>query len=346
DEEDRRTILRTLANVVFQDIDLGGYGFADEAYAAIMEQATPEEKAQIATWTAAELEGRDSPGEYDSGWSRRELGRFQLELLGDTIDDERFIELCQRSQLLSPLLERLLVLDRRQEAIEVARGASDYELLNLADIFVAHGLGTTAEELLWERTARSSDPRLEEWIKKYAASRKDWRRALRYATRQFSQSPSLHLYGEIREYAEEIGDWPEQREKLITDLAATGKNELLIRIHLREENIGEALSLLEKLSPYQAFGFQADGGLALEIAAAAEATHPRDALRIYQKKIERLIKARGRDNYAIAARLLKRVRSLYRQLEELDAWDHYISAVRNQKPHLPALLDELQKAGI
>lgn len=346
DGEERRAILRTLTNVVFQDIDLGGYGFADEAYVTIMEQATPEEKAQIATWIEAELAGRESVTEYDSGWSRQELGRFQLELLGDTVDDERFIELCRRSQLLSPLLERLLVLDRRQEAIGVAQDASDYDLINLADIFLAHGLGTTAEELLWERTAHSSDPRLGEWLKKYAASSKDWRRALRYAARQFSRSPSLSLYNEIRKYAEETDDWFEQRKKLIADLAATGRNELLIRIHLREDNIEEALSLLDKLSPYQAFGFQTDGGLGLEVAAAAEATHPRDALRIYREKIERLINARGRENYAIAARLLKRVRSLYRQLEEPDAWDHYISAVRKQKPRLPALLDELQKAGI
>lgn len=63
--------------------------------------------------------------------------------LSETVDDEQFIEMCRRSNLLQSLVERLLALDRRQDAITDAQGARDYELLELADVFVRHDLGST-----------------------------------------------------------------------------------------------------------------------------------------------------------------------------------------------------------
>lgn len=84
----------------------------------------------------------------------------------------------------------------------------------------------------------------------------------------------------------------------------------------------------------------------MEVAAAAEAQQPRDALRLYRETIARLIAARGRGNYAQAAEYLLRVRDLYDRLGEPDQWATYIAATRNQKPRLPALLDELRQVGL
>ena len=94
----------------------------------------------------------------------------------------------------------------------------------------------------------------------------------------------------------------------------------------------------------QAIGWGQSGGLSIEVAQAAEKTHPQAAISLYQQKVERLIAARGRDNYAQAAEYLKHVKALYQQLQKLETWQQTIQAIRSQKPRLPALLDELKRA--
>jgi len=59
-----------------------------------------------------------------------------------------------------------------------------------------------------------------------------------------------------------------------------------------------------------------------------------------------LIKARGRSNYAEAAGYLKRVERLLTNLQDSATWEQYIAEIRQQKPRLPALLDELKQAGL
>jgi uncharacterized Zn finger protein len=105
-----------------------------------------------------------------------------------------------------------------------------------------------------------------------------------------------------------------------------------------EQAVDAALTTLAKVR----YG----GGLAMEVAEAAEATHPREAIRLYRQQIERLIAGRGRGNYVEAAGYLTRVKKLYKRLSETDAWLEYIRTIRDQKPRLPALLDELKQAGL
>jgi uncharacterized Zn finger protein len=65
---------------------------------------------------------------------------------------------------------------------------------------------------------------------------------------------------------------------------------------------------------------------------------------LYRQQIEQLIAGRGRSNYAEAAGYLVRVKKLYQRVSEVDTWQQYIQAIRDQKPRLPALLDELKQA--
>jgi uncharacterized Zn finger protein len=89
------------------------------------------------------------------------------------------------------------------------------------------------------------------------------------------------------------------------------------------------------------------GNLAIEVAKAAEDTHPRESIRLYLQKAERLIAARSRGNYAEATNYLSHVKNMYATLQETETWKVTIhSIIRNQKPRLPALLDELNQAGL
>lgn len=77
--------------------------------------------------------------------------------------------------------------------------------------------------------------------------------------------------------------------------------------------------------------------LASEVAAAAEESHPRQALRLYQQAAQELIEQRGRGNYATAAGYLRRVKALYERLGAgiaamHAAWRTLIAGIREQNP--------------
>ena len=82
------------------------------------------------------------------------------------------------------------------------------------------------------------------------------------------------------------------------------------------------------------------------MAQAAEESHPLEAIRLYRQAAEHLIDQRGRDNYAVAAAHLKQVRDVYVRLNTEEAWKQCIHEVRENHRNLPALKDELKKAGL
>jgi uncharacterized Zn finger protein len=305
----------------------------------VLDGTNAAEKAEIATWIEAKLAGiKLSTDDFSQKWRAESYGRFLLNLQGDTLTDEQFIQLCRRTGQLKKLVERLLQLSRMKEAIAAAQTASDYELLALADLFVAYEQAAIAQDLVWERTASSKDTRLADWLKKQAVNSGDWSQAIQYAESQFWQRPALEYYQEVKSIAEKLGDWPQRQTIILSRLAKQEVYALLTRIHVLENDVEAALKTL----PQVRYG----GNLVMEVAQAAEVSHPREAIRLYQQQATQLIAARGRGNYAEAARYLQRVKKLLIALGEKDRWEETIRAVRDQKPRLPALLDELKQAGL
>lgn len=215
----RRAILRTLVDLIIQDITLGGYGFADEAYEIVLNQATDGEKAQIVAWVEAAADAYE-PGRYDSGWRRGAFGGLLIDLQADSLSDEAFIDICRRTDRYEDLIRRLLELERIDEAITATRDASDYTLLSLADLFVHHNHGQFAGDLIWERAGTSNDARLEQWLQARAVAGGDWQQAVTHAENLFRQRPTLERYREIKAFAGHLGDWDQRREQILAALTA------------------------------------------------------------------------------------------------------------------------------
>ena len=334
----RLEILRTLVDVIFEDMDVGGYGYADAAYGIVLEQATAAEKEEISTWVEGKLAQTGYLDDFSRKWRAEAYGRFLLNLQTETLTDEAYIKLCRRTGQLKDLVQRLLQLGRVDEAIADAQTASDYELLALADIFLAHDQGTVAAGLVWERAGTSNDTRLDNWLKKYAVAEGDWEEAFKYAENMFWRRPTVDGYVEMKNVAGNLGNWPDRQHDILSRLTQKEAYDLLTRIHLQENDVVTALTTLPKVK----YGRD----LAIDVAKAAEETHPRQAVRLYQQRAEELIAARGRGNYAQAAKHLVRVQTLYTNLKEPESWHAYIRTIRSQKPRLPALLDELRRAGL
>jgi uncharacterized Zn finger protein len=200
--------------------------------------------------------------------------------------------------------------------------------------------------MMQERSKKSQDTRLLEWLKQRYLARNDQAAVLELAEELFQTRPSPSGYQEIRGIAEQLGRWETLRSELLDFLDKAQNTSLLIQIALDEGEIDKALTLLKShKKPDYIYGYSYYS-LEITVAKAAEETRPRAAIEIYQKEVERLIAQRGRDSYQTACGFLKTVRALYEKLDESEVWTRYITALRERNSNLRALKDELAKAGL
>ncbi|HEY8744393.1 MAG TPA: hypothetical protein VIU62_14960, partial [Chloroflexota bacterium] len=333
----REDILQALFDVYQRDVDAGGYGMSDEVPELILEAASAEERLLVAGWVRAALPHGTG---WESNYRGQEYGRFLLALAEGILDDDAYLQICRDAGLEQELIERLLTLGRLDEATTELQSAKDRSLLDLADLFVSQGQAETAERVVAAQATPAGNASALEWLKKRADARNDLPAALELQERLFQERSSLDDYLELRRLAQQLGRWDALRPPLLAALQGSGARRVLIQIHLAEGEIDAALEALRTAPP----GVTVD--MALEVAQAAEATHPQTALDIYRRRAEWLIATRGRANYTSAARLLQKVRDLYRRLDDAGAWTRYLTDLRERTRSLRALKEELATAGV
>lgn len=340
--EFRQRVLRALFEVYHFDIDYGGVGLSDEVPGLILKHAGEAEKREITEWVRGAMKKRSGDTWSDS-WHRQVYGGFLLKLQKGQLDDEAYLRLCREARRLDDLVERLLKLGRLDEAKKEAARADDYELLRLADLFVRRQHPEIAEPLVLERLPKSKDPRLLEWLMKRGKAQGDSTVALKWARQVFELEPSLEQYRRVRQLAKVDGNWDKVRAELLEKLNAKKEYDLLTAIYLDEQDIAHALEAVEKTKTGP-FISRYDRHLA--VAKAAEATHPRDAARLYRRAAEQIIRERSRAEYRDACRYLVRVRKLYQRLGEKAAWDTYLQKIRVETKQLRAFRDEMVRAHV
>jgi len=239
-------------------------------------------------------------------------------------------------------VDRLLALGRLDEAIAEAEWAGEYDLLMLADLFLRHGDTQRVEPVIVKRAETSQDGRLLEWLKQRYKERGELSEALALARQLMQTDPHLSNYQEVRGLSQQLGVWPDLRLNLLADLAAAKSYGLLTDIYLDEGEIDLALESVQQVKPNLFYGTDQMVG----VAQAAEVTRPRTAIDIYLQRVASLIEARGRDNYQQACKYLARVRELYLDLHEDQVWEDCITELRERFRRLPALREELSKAGL
>ncbi len=335
----RESCLQTLFDIYRFDVDFGGVGLGEAAPDLILEHATDEEKATIAGWVRAAM---PSGERWSDGYHRRVYGRFLLDLDMAHRDDDSFLGICREWGLLAELVDRLLTLGRLDDAIAEVGLAGDYDLLILADIFRKHGCVRMVEPLLYKRIETSRDNRLVEWLKDRHRERGELAEVLALAGLLLERRPHLTGYQEVRELSLALGVWRESRPQLLDRWSAAGEYGLLTDVYLDEGEIDLALISVNRRRP----GALRAVDQLIRVAEAASETHPQAALDIYRQQAERLIEARGRDNYRQACAYLTRVRDLYRHLSREPEWTGFIAELQERHRRLPALKEELSQAGL
>jgi uncharacterized Zn finger protein len=339
DSNTRRDILQAIFKVFLWDIKMGDVGIGDNVPEILLENATIQEKELLAGWIQSELPAM-------SDWGQQILGGLLLDLQAEKLDDESFLEICRQSGRLNDLVNRLLQLGRLEEAICETEKADDYNLLTLADIFVERGHGSLAERMVHARAETSRDFRLSVWLKDYASLQGDFPKVLEWAKRLFLSRPSTAEYLEIKKLAIQINRWPDNKSEMINWLTNHKQFDVLVEIYLEESEIDLALDALEKARMTARHRWEYPYSLEITVAKAAEESRPEQAIQLYLDRIKSLIDRRGRDNYAEAPNYLKVVRGLYKRLGRQEDWYSLIASLRQENRNLPALLDELKKAGL
>ena len=340
DPEQRERILQTLFDIYAWDtVKAGGIGISDEAPGIMIEQTTLEERQRIVEWIQSFMPTSDS---WSDDYHRQRLGGFQIALQEDQLDDEAFLALCHQTGRVHDMVDRLLSLNRVDEAAREARQVSDYQLLGLADIFVQHAQGPLAQSLIHTRAETSSDSRLLAWLKAYADKQGDFTQALDLAGKLFWMRPSVEAYAEMRRLAEPLGQWQKLRAETLDRLAEKGEHIFLTEIYLEEGQIDPALASLEKARSASRWGIP--NSLQLRVAVAASQQRPGESIHLYLQIVQHLIAIRGRGNYAQAAEHLKQVQEMYRRLGDVPGWQRLITNLREENRSLRALQDELNRA--
>lgn len=340
DVKRRGEVLQILFSLYEWDsIKMGGIGASDCVPEILTSRTTADERVEIAKWTRKILPTGTS---WSDGYHREVLGRLLLDLEADTLDDEAYLKICRETGRLNDLTERLLKLNRIKEAEENARSAEDYDLLLSLNIFMQYKQAGLAEKLVAERLETASgkelDGRLIEWLAERFEQRGDLAGSLKLEERLFWKHPNLEKYGKIRKLAKQLKSWDDLRIRIIGELEKKNDFDFLITIHLQEKEVGNALALLEKLPRHWR-----DDTLRLEVANAARKQYPQQALEIFKKEAERFIDYRNRGSYSQAAKCLKEMRDVHRQLNDMPAWEKLIADIRERYKKLPALQDELNQ---
>lgn len=337
DRAARRGWLGALLEAELADIALGGVDFAPGAFEVLMAQATEEE------WLFLEERVRKLIPE-SQGWRRERLVEI---LVGWRESHGRLQEACQILREMGTAEQHLFLLVREgkpEEAVALARErftTMPGVMINLAQTMAEAGAAEHGMALLTE-LAKSKDPHLGylEWLAEYHRKNGDAETALTWQRQVFLRSPTVKSFTVLREVSEEIGGWREVRAGVLRELEEKDQIGALVEIALHEGDVGRALELL----PRAPRGGWRD--YRREVAGAAEEERPLDAIALYKEMAEAAIGGRQRKAYAQAAAFLRRVKLLYEGLGCDGEWQKYLAALKRKYAHLPALQDELNKAGL
>jgi uncharacterized Zn finger protein len=336
DSKERLEILQVLFSVYEWDtIKIGGVGAADCVPEILTTQTTPQERAEIATWTREIMPKGNS---WSDGYHRQVLGKLLLELEAESLNDEAYLKICRETGRLNDLIERLLELQRLREAEDAARTAEDYPLYQTLDIFVNHKQAALAERLVTERLKSVKDNRLIEWLSERFKQRGDLAGSLKLEEQLFWKSPNIEQFKKLRKLAKQLNRWDSLRIQIIAEMENKKDFDFLIRFYLLEKDVGNALTTLEKLPSRWR-----DHILQIEVAQAAKKQYPQEAIRIFTKEADGFIEDRNRASYSQAALCLREIHDIYHQLHEMQAWDKLIADIRERYRRLPALQDELNQ---
>ena len=333
DETTRRQWLKTLLEAKIADIKLGGIDLASSARTIVFKQATVEDWQWIEEFLRQVIQ-------QSSEWARKELVEFLSEGLQKSGRKKEINTLIEEHGSEEQKLFLLVKKKQIDEALKQMHDMLKHKpglLSQFADALVEAKAAEVAVNLVKQQEKSWQSY---EWLAAYYGKYGTPQEALESYTELFFSSPSVERFQTLRQTSTKLNNWETLRGEVLAKLEHQKKFTTLIEIALHEGDVPRALTLL----PHTNVNWRYGCDYQIEVARAAEKDFPQEAIALYKAKIERLIEQKGRDSYREAARFLKGVKTLYKQLNLLPEWSRYIYSLRTQYAKLPALQEELTKA--
>lgn len=259
-----------------------------------------------------------------------------------------------RRWVLNHMMEALAELDGdvdRLVAVMAADLSSGWQYLRIATALRA--AGRAAEALEWAERglaagANHRDPRLVDYVVQEYLRAGRFAEAIGLRREALERSPSQPAYEALRAAAEAAGQWPAERAwalALLRKQAASGTGALahntLLRALLAE---GETDAAWAAATAPGAPGCTDDLWLAL--AEQRAATHPADAIGVFQRLAEQQIELRDKRGYRQAADLLLKLREFHDRLDQGAAFSAYLAGLKARHKPKRNLIAELARRGL
>jgi uncharacterized Zn finger protein len=183
-----------------------------------------------------------------------------------------------------------------------------------------------------------TDSRLREFLAGEYHRHKRHDEAMALIWTEFTESPNLEHYRNLKAHAERLGQWEPWREKALEYLRerigrAKTESQKDRWAWYRKADHSELVQIFLWEKDVEAAWREAQEGgcsndLWLELAAKRDKDHPEDALPIYQRQIEPMLDRKSNEAYAETINLLQKVRELMVRLERKEEFANYLAKVR------------------
>jgi uncharacterized Zn finger protein len=335
DSRTRRAWLESLFDAFAKDVELGGMDFASCADDIIFGQTSDDEWR----WIEERARARASRGRE---WEREQFVNFLIDGL-----DER-----GRKGEASNLIREIGTPEQQAQLLVEERKIEEAVRLMTCIVKEKPGLVTQFADWLLEAKARQAaldfvlahedkrSWRRDQWLANYYRRHGTPEEAVAAQKTALINSPSVEQFKSLQQACRKTKKWPEVRAAVLADLELAGRLEALVEIALHEGDAARAIELLPRAKGWGATD------LRMKVARAAEKDLPREAVRLYLERVEQEIAGRTRGSYNTAASVLEKARPLFIKLRTERAWAEYVASLRESHKNLPALQDELRKAGL
>ena len=213
-------------------------------------------------------------------------------------------------------------------------------MTQFADALVTAGGNEAAEAYVVSQLDSRSRGSSLKWLANRAKKTGNLAVAIDWWRQNLADAPNLETYHALREIAQQLGHWHETRLELLATLEAKEAWQVFLEIALEEEEVKWALDLLPYVKGWHSRDYS------LRVAQAAEKEYPQAALQLYQRRVDQYVGERNRGSYYEAAKLLVRMRSIYKDEGQMETWQEHIADLRQEHKRLRAFQEELKKAGI
>ncbi|MCY4020394.1 MAG: hypothetical protein OXG39_13380 [Chloroflexi bacterium] len=345
----RQRVLNVLVDTLIWDIEFGGIDYGYEAEDLLLKIAQLADICRIREHISL-IADRESVEERFSNWGAEAYENILMKL--DklvSIEPEETLKRLQAKELHYLYASKLLDLKRYKQAVGIIdeKMKKPHELIRGLDLLRSHDQAETAIQLAEEALGSEYDNRIMEWLIGFYQQQGDRETEFCWQMKRMQIDPHINHYLGLRAVSESLHNWRTVRPQIVAELEKKQAYQVLTLTYLNEKDWNMAWVSLDKVSePQFHHPSHVIYRLDFTVAEASRQVLPAPAIPVYVKYARAEIALRTRKRYAEAAKLLLEVRGMYRQMNDSASWQTFIADLRQEFARLPALQDELNKAGL